>query len=114
MLVYPIQLSKDLPLLWSKEVYTNDGKYLLLKVPKRFSDRIAGIILYFVWISWWDMNTVRLFCYLKVSISKYEKTLVKVVKGSVLANSHVSTEFYDSDDSPKWAFFIDATKMLAL
>ena len=49
------------------------------------------------------MNTVRQFYYLEVSISQFEKTPVKV-HGLLLANSHVFTEFEDSEDSPKWAF----------
>ena len=36
--------------------------------------------------------------------SKFEKTPVKVLLGMVLANSHIFTEFEDSEDSPKWAF----------
>ena len=32
----------------------------------------------------------------------------------VLANCHIFTVFQDSEDSPRWAFFIDAAVMLAL
>ena len=39
-----------------------------------------------------------------VTISLFEKTPVKVLQGLVLANSHVFTEFEDSDESLSGAF----------
>ena len=50
------------------------------------------------------MNTVWQFCYLEVSIFEFEKKPVKVLKGLVLANSHVLNEFDDSEESPMGAF----------
>ena len=80
------------------------GKYLLHTVPKGFPESNAGIMLYFVLIFLRNKNTVRQFCYLVFSVSTYEKTPVKVLQGLVLANSHVFTEFNDSEESPKEAF----------
>ena len=111
VLVFPFLLSKDPLLLWSMEVCINVGKCLLYKVPKGFPDSNARIILYFVCIFWWNVNTVRQFCYWYVSISQFEKTTVKVLQGLVLANCHVCTELEDSEESPKGALFIAAAVM---
>ena len=104
MMVLPFLLIKDQLLFRSMEVSINVGKYLLHKVPMGFHDSNVGIILYFVWIFWCIVNIVRQFCYLEISISKFEKTPVKVLQGLVLANSHVFTEFDGSEESPKVAF----------
>ena len=60
------------------------------------------------------------FCYLEVTIPQFEKTPIRVLQGLVLANSHVFTEFVDSEESSKGDFlkiiffFIDAALMWAL
>ena len=86
MLVLPFLLSMDPLLLRSMEVSIDVRKYLLHKVPKGFHDSNAKIILYFLWIFWLNVNTVRLFCYLEVSISQFEKTPVIVLQELVLVS----------------------------
>ena len=103
MLILPFLLSKDPLLLWSIEVCSSVGKYLLHKVLKGFSKSYAGINLYFVWIFWWNVDTVRLFSYWWLFISKYEKTPVNVLQRLVLTNSPVFTESEGSEEFPKWA-----------
>ena len=76
MLLLPYLRSKDPLLIWSMEACIDAGIYFLNKVSRGFHDT-AEIILYFVWIFWWDMNTVKQFLYLEVSISQFEKTPVK-------------------------------------
>ena len=103
MIVLPFLLSNDPLLLRSTEVYINVGKYLLYKVPKLFPDSNARLILYFVYIFWWNVNTVRQFCYLEVPISKFEMTPVILLQGLVLVISCVFTEFDYSEESTKGA-----------
>ena len=47
---------------------------------------------------------MRQLFYWQVPVSKFEKTPARVLQGLVLANSHVFTEIYDSDDSQKAVF----------
>ena len=104
MLVLPFMMSKDPLLFRSMELSIYVGKYFLHKVCKRFYVRNAGNIMYFVYIFWLNVDTVRQFCYFEVSISKFETTHVNVLQGLVLASSHVFTVFEDSEESPNGTF----------
>ena len=86
------------------KVCINVGKYLRHKVPEGFPASNARIVLYFALIFWRNVNAVRQFCYWYASISRFQKTPVKLLQVLVLANTHVFTEFEGIEDSPKGAF----------